>query len=179
MTEAPRRFPAPWHADKIPGGYVARDANKQAIAYVYARDTLTEAMQAKVLTQDGARRIAINIVRLPELLRNAIIRRKCGDYPCDADRHGRTSECPSVELTGVTSSLPLVARRRCGLWQHAQQALSVIGFLHQGLPLSLPLTAAFLPRQIAVFSLTFPPRQPCASGDDDESRATARRKQCP
>jgi len=25
-----RRFPAPWHADKIPGGYVVRDANGQA-----------------------------------------------------------------------------------------------------------------------------------------------------
>ena len=34
-------------------------------------------------------------------------------------------------------------------------------------------------RQIAVFSLTFPPRQPCASGGDDASMATARRKQCP
>jgi hypothetical protein len=25
-----RRFPPPWHADKIPGGYVVRDANGQA-----------------------------------------------------------------------------------------------------------------------------------------------------
>jgi hypothetical protein len=26
-----RRFPAPWRADKIPGGYVVRDANGQAL----------------------------------------------------------------------------------------------------------------------------------------------------
>ena len=68
MKDEPRRFPAPWQADKIPGGYVIRDANKQALAYVYARATTADAMEAKVLTQDEARRIAINIARLPELL---------------------------------------------------------------------------------------------------------------
>jgi hypothetical protein len=31
-----RRFPAPWRADKIPGGYVVRDANGQALAYIYS-----------------------------------------------------------------------------------------------------------------------------------------------
>jgi hypothetical protein len=42
-----RRFPAPWRADKTPGGYVVRDANGRR---VYARDSEAEAMQAKVLT---------------------------------------------------------------------------------------------------------------------------------
>jgi hypothetical protein len=42
MPDPPRRFPTPWHADKMPGGYVVRDANGQA----------------KVLTADEARRIA-------------------------------------------------------------------------------------------------------------------------
>jgi hypothetical protein len=50
-----RRFPPPWRAEPIPGGYVVRDANS------------TEA-QAKMLTKEEARRIAINIARLPELL---------------------------------------------------------------------------------------------------------------
>ena len=31
-----RRFPAPWRADKIPGGYVVRDANGQALTYIYS-----------------------------------------------------------------------------------------------------------------------------------------------
>jgi hypothetical protein len=68
MADGSRRFPPPWRADRIPGGYVVRDDNGQAIAYLYARANEAEARQAKVLTADEARRIAINIARLPELL---------------------------------------------------------------------------------------------------------------
>jgi hypothetical protein len=50
-----RRFPAPWRTEKMPGGYVVRDANGQALAYVYCRANEAEAMQAKVLTEDEAR----------------------------------------------------------------------------------------------------------------------------
>jgi hypothetical protein len=63
-----RRFPPPWRAEKMPDGYVVRDANDQAVAYVYSRANEAEAMQAKVLTDDEARRVAVNIARLPALL---------------------------------------------------------------------------------------------------------------
>jgi hypothetical protein len=66
-----RRFPPPWSADKIPGGYVVRDANGQALAHIYSRDNEDEARQAKVLTKDEARRIAVNVARLPQLLGKA------------------------------------------------------------------------------------------------------------
>jgi hypothetical protein len=47
---APRRFPrAPWRVEKYPAANVVRDANGQALAYLYSRATDTDAMQAKVL----------------------------------------------------------------------------------------------------------------------------------
>ena len=42
-----RRFPPPWRADKIPGGYVVRDANGQALVYLYSRDSEAEARQPR------------------------------------------------------------------------------------------------------------------------------------
>jgi hypothetical protein len=58
VREGSRRIPPPWRADKMPGGYVVRDANGQAIAYLYSRDNEGGARQAKVLTADEARRTA-------------------------------------------------------------------------------------------------------------------------
>jgi hypothetical protein len=63
-----RRLPAPWSVEKMPGGYLVRDITGQALAYVYSRANEAEAMQAKVLTEDEARRIAANIAKLPALL---------------------------------------------------------------------------------------------------------------
>ena len=65
-----RRFPAPWSVEEIPGGFKVVDATGQSLAYVYARGTQAEADVAHVLTFDEARRIAANIVKLPELLKS-------------------------------------------------------------------------------------------------------------
>jgi hypothetical protein len=44
---------------QIRGGYVVRDANGQALVYIYSRDNEADALQAKVLSKDKVRRIAI------------------------------------------------------------------------------------------------------------------------
>jgi hypothetical protein len=64
----PRQLPAPWRAEKIPDGYLVRDANGQALAYVPSRATEADAIQAKVLTEDEARIVATSIAQLPQLL---------------------------------------------------------------------------------------------------------------
>lgn len=70
----PRRFPPPWIAEQIPGGFVVKDGTGQSLAYVYARETKAQADTANVLTMDEARRIAANIAKLPTFLRDKVAR---------------------------------------------------------------------------------------------------------
>jgi hypothetical protein len=57
MAEPPRCYPSPWRADTKPGGH-ARDADGQALAFIYSRNNQGEAGQAKFLTKDEAHRAA-------------------------------------------------------------------------------------------------------------------------
>ena len=61
---APRNFPAPWKVERIPGGFVVKDANGQQLAHVYSDNRQV----VNTLTEDEARRIASNIAKLPGLL---------------------------------------------------------------------------------------------------------------
>ncbi len=63
-----RHFPAPWRADKIVGGYVVRDSNGQALAYIYSRENAADAQQFNELTSDEGERVAMIFAKLPELL---------------------------------------------------------------------------------------------------------------
>ena len=69
LSMTSRRFPAPWQVEQMPGGHKVLDANGQALAYVYARETKQQADIAKVLTFEEARRIAVNVAKLPDYLK--------------------------------------------------------------------------------------------------------------
>jgi hypothetical protein len=64
----PRRFPPRWSAEETDACFIVRDANGQALAYVYFEEQPGRRAAAELLTYDEARRIAANIAKLPELL---------------------------------------------------------------------------------------------------------------
>lgn len=64
-----RRFPPPWRVEENPESFIVRDANRQALAYLYFEDEPQRQMSMKRLSRDEARRMAVNFANLPKLLR--------------------------------------------------------------------------------------------------------------
>ena len=64
-----RRFPPPWSVEETDACFIVRDANRQALAYVYCGEEPGRRAAAHLLTRDEARRIALNSAKLPELVK--------------------------------------------------------------------------------------------------------------
>ena len=64
----PLRFPPPWSVEDIGVAFKICDSNGQRLPYVYFEEELGRRSAAKLLSKDEARRIAMNIAKLPELL---------------------------------------------------------------------------------------------------------------
>ena len=65
-----RNLPAPWSSEEHSAYLMVRDNNGMAAAYVYYENETRYRAAAKFPTKDEARRVALNIARLPELLRH-------------------------------------------------------------------------------------------------------------
>ena len=62
-------LPAAWSIEEQEACFTVRDANGQALAYVYFEDEPGRRSAAKLLTRDEARPIAANIAKLSDLAR--------------------------------------------------------------------------------------------------------------
>ena len=93
MSYPSRRFPPPWSAEETDACLIVRDANGQALAYVYFEEEPGRRAAAKLLTRDEARRQAAGAVA-QDLSDSPRFLRRRSKRPCDTRTHERDELTP-------------------------------------------------------------------------------------
>ena len=108
-----RRFPPPWSVEETEACFIVRDANGQALAYVYFEEEPGRRSAAKLLTRDEARRIAANIAKLPELNAQALSEHPavCRGRALTGVRLARTQGTAAFGFGGNAASVVVPCRR--------------------------------------------------------------------
>jgi hypothetical protein len=66
-----RRFPPSWFIEDIGDCFVVKASNDRPLVFIYYGEGVARRSLARLLTRNTARRIAVGIAKLPELLRKA------------------------------------------------------------------------------------------------------------
>jgi hypothetical protein len=64
-----RRFPPPWSVEERQACFIVKDGNGQALAHVYFEEEPGQRSAENLMSRDEAGALALNIAKLPELLR--------------------------------------------------------------------------------------------------------------
>jgi hypothetical protein len=66
------RYPAPWAVKDIGGCFIVKASNDRPLVFIYYGEGVGRRSLTRLLTRNAARRIAVGIAKLPELLRKAL-----------------------------------------------------------------------------------------------------------
>jgi hypothetical protein len=69
VSMSERHFPPPWSVEELDSCFVVKDANGQALAYMYFEKEPRRRFRRELLTRNEAQRFATIFAKLPDLLR--------------------------------------------------------------------------------------------------------------